>query len=370
MRFAIVGPAYPLRGGIAHHVYSLYQGLKTRGHTVQVISYKNLYPKLLFPGKTTIDTSSTVRLDAEAAPILDPIDPRTWLKAFRFINSFSADLTLVQWWTPFFGPMLGTLGQMLVRSGRKTVVECHNVVPHERTLFDALVTGLALAPAREFITHSFADREDLARLIPDVKIFVAPLPTATEFRSTTDSDRSGRTILFFGMIRKYKGLDVLLRAMAKVVFSVKCELIIAGEFYEGEDKYRRLVEDLSLAPYIKIENRYVPNEEVTSLFDRADVLVLPYLTATQSAVAQISLSNALPVIASRTGGLTDVIRDDVNGLLVRPADPDALAAAILRYFEEGMGPKLAKRLSCASDDDQASTITDLLEELAGDHARG
>jgi glycosyltransferase involved in cell wall biosynthesis len=145
-------------------------------------------------------------------------------------------------------------------------------------------------------------------------------------------------------VRKYKGLAVLLAAMPKVLSKLECKLVVIGEFYDSIDKYRQLIHQLSIEPHVQVENRYVPNEEVPLIFDRADVLVLPYVSASQSAVARIALSNGLPIIASRTGGLSDAVIENVNGLLFAPGDSEALADQIISYFTNRLGPILAKSL--------------------------
>jgi glycosyltransferase involved in cell wall biosynthesis len=194
---------------------------------------------------------------------------------------------------------------------------------------------------------------------------MAPLPVPSEFSGTTKQTRDGRTILFFGMIRKYKGLDVLLRAMPKVLAREECKdcrLLIAGEFYDSAEKYLKLIEDLGLNQHVTLDSRYIPNEEIVGIFAGADVLVLPYLDATQSAVARIAVSNSLPIIASRSGGLTEVLSENVNGLLFPVGDSDALAEQLISYFTNKLGPVFAANLR-ASGKDAPDGVAKLIEEL-------
>ncbi|HVQ40213.1 MAG TPA: glycosyltransferase, partial [Pyrinomonadaceae bacterium] len=217
MKVTIIGPAYPLRGGIAHHVYYLKKELSERGHSVQVISFHRLYPALLFPGKTVLDTSDS-KLDAGSVPMLSPLNPITWARAARAVKAFSPDVVVFQWWHVFFGMMVGTLARVFRRNGLQCVLECHNVFPHEGTPFDHLLLKFAAKPIDEFITHSSSDRRDLAPFAAGKRISVASLPAPSEFFGVgSNPTRAGRTLLFFGMVRKYKGLDVLLRAMPKVL---------------------------------------------------------------------------------------------------------------------------------------------------------
>jgi len=362
MRITVIGPAYPLRGGIAHHVYCLKQELTRRGHSVQVISFRKLYPSIFFPGKTELDVSSAT-LDAGAEPVLNPLNPITWARAFKRVKSFSPDGVIFQWWQPFFGLMIGTLARLFHKKGLRCIVECHNVFPHEGTPFDRLLVKFALRPADAFITHSRKEEADLSSLVPGKRISVALLPTPSEFFNERNHARDGRTILFFGKVRKYKGLDVLLAAMPKVLSQINCQLLIVGEFYDSVERYRQLIDELELEQHIDIDDRYVPNEEVVGVFDRADVLVLPYLSATQSAVAQIALRNGLPVIASRTGGLSEVVIENVNGLLFPPGDSNALADQIISYFTNSSGPAFAKNIistSATPREDLGKVIEDLV----------
>lgn len=362
MRISIVGPAYPLRGGIAHHVFWLRQQLAARGHCVQVISFRKLYPSLLFPGTTELDTSR-LKLDAEALPVLTPLNPATWLRAFKHIRAFSPDVVICEWWQPFFGPFVGTLTRWCRRSGVKSIIECHNIFPHEGSPLDSLLLRFGLSAAGHLITHSKSDQKALLALLPGKEVSVSPLPSLKEFAGSGNRIGDGRTILFFGKVRKYKGLDVLLAAMPKVLAKVACNLIVVGEFYDSIKKYEQLIRKLGLEKHVHIDNRYVPNEEVPGIFERADVLVLPYVIASQSGVARVALSNRLPVIASRTGGLSEAVIDNVNGLLFPPGDPDALADQIISYFTNRLGPILAKTLQDSRPGETGCNTAELIEKI-------
>ena len=362
MRITVIGPAYPLRGGVSHHVYCLTENLRKRGNTVQLISFHKLYPNLLFPGTTEIDHSS-VKLDAGGEALLSPLNPGTWRKAFRSIQTHAPAVVVLQWWQPFFAPMVGTLIRKLHKKAIRCLVECHNVVPHESNPLDHGLTRFALRRADAFITHSENDRNELLKIVSGKKIGVAPLPVANVFLGATPQKRDGRTILFFGKVRKYKGLEVLLAAMPKVLSKVDCHLMVVGEFYESVEKYRDLIHKLGLADHVTIDDRYVSNEEVTGIFQRADVLVLPYLSASQSAVAQIASANALPIIASKCGGLSEVVTENTNGLLFPPGDAEALADKLIDYFTNELGPQFAENQRSAAVDNR-ERLSELIEQLA------
>ena len=362
MRVSILGPAYPLRGGIAHHVYWLWRELNNRGQTVQVISFRKLYPSILFPGTTQLDTSN-LKLDAQALPTLTPLNPATWLKAFKQVKAFSPDVIVIQWWQPFFGLLVGTLARLFRKAGFKCIIECHNVIPHEGSPFDKLLVKFAFSAADHFITHSTRDREDLLAVVPGKQVVVCPLPSLIEFSaSNTKHHDGGNTILFFGKVRKYKGLDVLLAAMPKVLKTVDVNLLIVGEFYDSIERYNRLIREHRIESHVRLDNRYVPNEQVPGIFKQADVLVLPYLSATQSGVARIALSNGVPIIASKTGGLSEAIKENVTGLFFPAGDPDALAAQIVNYFTNNLGLTFRENITTGSED-SSDQVINVIEEI-------
>lgn len=364
MRVTVIGPDYPLRGGIAHQVYCLKQELTGRGHQVQVISYSQLYPRLLFPGTTQLDTSAAT-LSAGGLPILNPVNPLTWTRAYRVVKQFAPDLVVFQWWHTFFGAMVGTLARRFRKAGIKCVLECHNVFPHERRKLDHSILRFATKPFDAFITHSDKVRVDLLRFAAGRRIGVSPLQVPSEFSGSDNQTRSGRTILFFGVVRKYKGLDVLLKAMPQVLREVNCKLHIAGEFYDSIEKYRSLISENGLQEHVTIDDRYIPNEEIPAIFGAADVMVAPYLAATQSAVAAVAAANGLPLIVSRTGGLPETVIENETGLFFPAGDSEALARQIIAYFANNLGPVFAKNLRAQIAEGEAP-LGKLIEELALD----
>jgi glycosyltransferase involved in cell wall biosynthesis len=363
MRLTIIGPAYPLRGGIAHHTYWLRQQLVARGHLVQVISFRQLYPSLLFPGTSETDKSE-LKLETDALAILTSINPATWFAAIKKVKAFAPDLVVFQWWQSFFAPLVGTMARAFKKAGIKQIIECHNVFPHEGTPLDRMLLKYAFSPVDKFITHSGKNRQDVISIAPDKQVSVSSLPALNEFRKANTAARDGRNILFFGKVRKYKGLSVLLDALPEVLSQIECQLFIIGEFYDSLAKYEQRIRELNLESHIHIENRYVPNEEVPAIFEQADVLVLPYVTASQSAVAQVALSNALPVIASQAGGLSEAVTDNVNGLLFPVGDTKALAAQIISYFQNHLGPVFAANLRDRSKKHSNCTLIEIIEAAA------
>jgi glycosyltransferase involved in cell wall biosynthesis len=255
---------------------------------------------------------------------------------------------LLQWWVPFWAPCLAVVAELIRRRSAALVIFiCHNVLPHDsdgRT--DRLLTRLALSRGDGYIVHSESDASVLAQLLPSTasgtRVRRTPLP---EFAIGSDIDRSDarralriaddeRVALFFGFVRPYKGLSYLVEALPDIVARVPVfRLVVAGEFWEPRAEYDRRIGDLGVASHVTIDDRYVPNEEVGMYFSAADLVVLPYESATQSAVVTLAAAFGRPVVTTRVGGLPDVVIDGRNGLVVAPRDPRALSEAIVSYFE-------------------------------------
>jgi D-inositol-3-phosphate glycosyltransferase len=339
MNIIILGPAYPLRGGIAHHTALLSRELGKK-HDVRVITFKRQYPKLLFPGKTQKETGGEL-LRVQSEELLDSVNPFNWMATGWNIRSRAADLLIFAHSMPFFGPCYGTIAAIAQwRTKTKTLFLCHNIVPHERRWGDAALTKYALRSADYFLVQSQEVEQDLLRMVPDARYVVSPHPVYELFGAPLPKGDSRNrlgisaknVLLFFGYIRRYKGLGVLIEAMKYCENDVL--LLVVGEFYEDESLYRQKVKKMGLESCIRFVSEYVPQEDVAAYFSAADVVVLPYLSATQSGIAQVAYNFDKPVIATDVGGLGDVVRNNVTGYLVPSNDPHALAQSIQRFFEE------------------------------------
>lgn len=343
MRICLIGPAYPLRGGIAHYNAQLGIELSAR-HEITLVSFSRQYPALLFPGRTQFE-SVPRRLALKVEPLIDSINPITWIRTANRIAGLSPDLLIVHWWNPFFAPCIGTTVRFAKRRSRATVVFiCHNVLPHEPFLGTGALTRLALAAGDAFLLHSEADCQQLTALRPGARTVVLPQPPGRGFGDPLGKEQArarlgvkGSVLLFFGLIRKYKGLHGLIEALPRVLQALDCTLLVVGEFYEEKARCLDLIRSLGLASNVRIVDRFIPDEEVSLYFSAADVVVLPYESATQSAIIPIAYAFERPVVATRVGGLPEAVRDDETGYLVDPRDPEALARAIIRFYKEGKG---------------------------------
>jgi len=376
MKFCVIGPTYPFKGGISHFTTMLVEQLRLR-HEVDFISFKRQYPRWLFPGKAEPDPSNHV-LHCQCEYLLDPMNPFTWLKTFRRVQRArpAVDVLLLQWWTPFWTPTLAVLATLVKRyTPVRILFLCHHITPPDGGPFDLNLARTVLSRGDEFILLSESDYEALRRALPAASIHLAKHPTYEVFNlnamdRATARERLGyteqdRVLLFFGFVRRYKGLGHLLRSLALIPEEARTKLLVVGEFWEPESGYRALVQELGLEPRVQMINRYVPNEEMGLYFSAADVVVLPYLEATQSGIAQIAFGFDLPVITTKVGGLPETVRDGEFGLVVPLQDEQALAGAIQRYFREDLGPRFRERIRAERDVFSWARLAALIEEILG-----
>ena len=246
------------------------------------------------------------------------------------------------------------------------------MAPHEATPLDRALTTYGLGAADAFLVHAHAEAKKLGPLAQGRPVRVHPHPTYAIFSERTVSREQarralsldGRVLLFFGYVRPYKGLEDLLTALRLARPDAWDHLVIVGEFYEPEARYRPLLEDPALRGRVRVVNRYVPNEEVAPYFAAADVVALPYREATGSGIAQVAFGAGVPVIATRTGGLEEVIEEGVSGLLVPPRDPPALARAIERFFDENLGARLREGVARTRGRFEWEGLVQAIESLA------
>jgi len=375
-RIAIVGPAYPLRGGNALFVAHLLDALR-QDHDVYVVSYSRLYPKLLFPGKTQMNVSHDPVKTTPSRQLVDSINPVSWFRTASWIAEPKRrpDLVVFTWWNPFFGPALGVIARLVKRrSGARIVFVAENVVSHENRFVDRFLTRFALGAADCFMVLSGVVARRIQSLFPGVPVRQAALPIYDCYRPG-DIDRDAvrerlgltkPTILFFGYVRAYKGLRYLLEAMPEVLERHDVELLVVGEFYDERRRYERLISALGIEDRVTVVAEHVPDEDVGEYFMASDVVALPYLSATQSGITQIAYAFGLPVISTNVGGLPEVVKDGKTGYVVESGSAPALAEAIVRFFAADEQDRLKRGVEEEVRADQAGelmrrSIADFLE---------
>lgn len=374
MRIDVLGPVHPYRGGIAHHTARLARELRTRGHDVTSFNLRRQYPAFLFPGTTQVDHSGEA-FSVPNTPLLDSMNPVSWALSARRVVKHRPDVLAVAWWHPFFAPSFGTVAHAARRAGIETVFVCHNVLPHESSPVDRLLARYAFGGASRFVVQAESERVRLEQLVPGARVAVCPHPAYDLFASAGHREHpaearamlgvtTARMLLFFGLIRPYKGLDILLEAFARVPEDLGITLYVAGECYGDEQTYRDQIERLNLSRRVRFEARYIANEEVPTLLCAADALVLPYRHATGSGVAQAAFACSRPVITTGVGGLPDVVHHEQNGLLVDPENPDALAAAIVRFYREDLAPGLQRGAHASAQTNTWAALAAAIEGTA------
>jgi glycosyltransferase involved in cell wall biosynthesis len=353
MKIVIISTAYPFRGGIAHYVSLLYQHLSAR-HDVTIITFKRQYPSFLFPGKSQIETGN----DGIAVPsvqIIDTLNPITWYKAGVAAARQKPDLIIFKYWMPFFSPAFAIAARVAKkRSGCKVLFICDNVIPHEHTPLDKILTSWLFKIGDFYIVQSKAVERDLLATVKGAIYRFVPHPVYEIFGNPVEKQMARKEIgieedekvaLFFGYVRKYKGLHVLLEAVKDALREIKFKLLVVGEFYDDEGSYRAQIARLGLGNEVLVRSDYIPNHEVAKYFSAADVVVLPYIDATQSGIVQIAYNFEKPVIATDVGGLAEVVVNGKTGIVVPPNSADELARAIIRFFSENLAERFSKEVA-------------------------
>ncbi len=372
MNIVIVGTAYPLRGAMAQ-LNAILGRYLSKKHKVEVVTFTRQYPALLFPGKTQIDPSKPL-FDLPTIQLIDSINPLSWIQAARYIQNRKPDLLIFRYWLPFFAPCFGVIARLVrKRTDAKVMFICDNIVPHEKRIGDEILTKFAFRFVDYFIVHSKSVENDLLRFVPNARYRMVPHPVYEIFGESISKREAQkklglrtdeRVILFFGYVRPYKGLHVLLKAMPKILRQVRLKLLVVGEFYDDEEKYRRQIAENGLQNNVVMCSEYMPNEEVEIYFSACDVLVLPYISATQSGIVQIAYHFDKPVIATDVGGLSEVVLDGRTGFLVLPERPDLLADAVIRFYKEKRENKFAKNVRVEKKKYRWDAVVKAVEELA------
>ena len=372
MKIVILGPAYPYRGGIAALNERLAIQLIREGEEVSIFNFKLQYPGFLFPGKTqyTDDPApEEVRISRE----VNSVNPFNWLKVGRKLKRLAPDLLIVRYWLPFMGPSLGTICRM-VRRNKHTKVICiaDNIIPHEKRPGDRLFTRYFAGGVDGYMAMSHEVGEDIRHLLPGASCRFTPHPvydhygailSREEALKTLGLDAADRYLLFFGFIRDYKGLDLLLEALAdERIKNRNVRLLVAGEFYSNEEYYLGLIQKYGLQDKVILHTDYIPNEEVNRYFCAADLIVQPYKTATQSGVTQVGYHFNKAMLVTKVGGLGEIVKDRESGYVVAP-QAGAIADAMVDFYENHRQDAFEKATLKLKEKFSWSRMTEAIREL-------
>jgi len=344
MNITVIGPVYPYRGGISHFNTLLIRTLIDNKHHTQVISFRRQYPKWLYPGTTDNDPSRyPLKVDAEY--LLDSLKPWTWYKTAKHIAQFHPDLVLIQWWTTFWAIPFAWISWYLRTNRLRVAFLIHNVLPHEIRPWDRPLTKLALRQGQTFIVQTEGEKEKLQNLLPNSEIYLHPHPIYRIFSKSRLDKVEARKILgiqnnkfillSFGIVRSYKNIKLVLNALSiQKNQDFSPTYIIAGEIWESIESYHRLIKHLKLTDHVRIENRYIPNEEVPIYFSAADLLIAMYSGGTQSGSVTIALDYGLPIITTPriAAGIDKAYQHRLT--VVPPGESASLASAINSSMEQ------------------------------------
>lgn len=344
MKIILVGTAYPLRGGLAAFNERLISQFIREGHDASIRTFRLQYPEFLFPGKTQYSADDAPdKLPIEVC--INSINPFNWLWQGLRLRKAKPDILIFKFWLPFMAPCFGTIIR-IAKLNRHTKVICiaDNIVPHETRFFDKPFIKYFVKSCDGFISMSESVKNDLFRFRPKAKHQLVFHPVYDNFgngvekaiaRNFFNLKTDDKVILFFGFIRRYKGLDLLLRAMADLrIRQAGIRLIIAGEYYEDKTFYTQLIDDLGIADLLIMKDDFIPNEEVKMYFSAADLVVQPYRSATQSGITQLAYHFEKPMVVTNVGGLPELVPHHIAGYVCEP-DENHIADAIMDFYADG-----------------------------------
>jgi len=371
VKVIIVSPAYPLRGGIAESTELLYEEYLRKSIDCQIISYSLQYPSFLFPGKKqTINNPGKEKFNIVST--LNSINPISWHYVSKNIVSKKPNYVILRYWHPFFAPCLGFIASRLKKNKILTIAWVDNVIPHENIFLQKNLTKYFLNRIDSALVMSKSVKNDFLKIVPTKKVVYSPHPIYNNFgpiinvnksRKVLNLDLSAKYILFFGFIRKYKGLDLLLDAFADLRIKKKgIKLIIAGEFYEKKSMYLNKINNLKLSSSVLIFDQYIDNSQVAHYFCSSNLVVQPYLSATQSGVSMIAFHFLKPVLVTKKGGLSEYVSHRKDGYIVDVSVKE-ISDAILDYFDNKRQENFSKELSKKLDFFSWEKLLDAFEKL-------
>jgi len=347
-KILILGPAHPYRGGIATFSERLASEYQSMGHQVRLFTFTLQYPNFLFPGKTQYSNDpAPPHLDIVAC--INSVNPYNWYKAGKQIAKEQADLIVVQFWLPFMGMCFGSLNHIIKRySPHSTIVALtHNVIPHEKRLGDYTLTKYFVQSCDGFVSMSKSVLDDLSVFTNNTHKTYSPHPIYDTFGLPVDRttarkalthlgiQTTDKLILFFGLVRRYKGLDILLEAMGnEQVKAQGIKLVVAGEFYDDKSLYDDIITKHNLHKTVQVVPEFIATDAVKNYFCAADMVVQPYRTATQSGISQMAYHFECPMLVTKVGGLPEIVPHDKVGYVVPPNNSKAIAEALSNFFSD------------------------------------
>lgn len=350
MKIAIIGPAHPYKGGIAQHTTELAHHLRASGHKVKILSWRNMYP-FFYPGQQFVpDDKPELPVFEHTERVLSWRNPVGWKKYAKELNAF--DEVIFIWWVPTIqGPVYSRMLKAIGEKGPHTLILCHNIANHSAGPLDKQLTHRVFERADRVLVHTKA-LANLADTFTATPIAIASMPAHLPGGEPSEKpihNELYKHLLFFGLVRQYKGVDILLNALAK---TSDITLTIAGELWGKQaEKLAKLVEELHLEDRVTITGSYVDAEDIPALFASADALVLPYRSGTATQNVDLAYAHGIPVIATSVGSMPLQIHDGVDGLLCKPEDVGSLAKTIKHFYDKGVARKLMANIPPSRSED-------------------
>ena len=343
MKIVLLGTAYPYRGGIASFIHRLGEEYVNEGHQVEIITFTCQYPNFLFPGTSQYNEGPNPTMIPITRKV-SSVNPLNWLAVGRMLAKKKPDLIICKFWMPFFGPSFGTIFR-LVKRNQHTKIACvvDNIIPHEKRFMDRPFAQYFANTVDYFIVMSESVQSDMKLFTKNQPVSLVRHPIYDNYGDLVDKadaikklhlDPEYTYILFFGFIRAYKGLDLLIEAMGDVYFyQNKIKLLVAGEYYDDEEVYKNNISKLTHPEVVIEHTHFIADDEVRYYFGAADLVVQPYKTATQSGISQLAIYFEKPMVVTDVGGLKEIIGDEKGGYVVNP-NPRSIQAGIKRYMED------------------------------------
>jgi len=344
-KIVLIGPAYPYRGGNALFVAHTYEALQDH-FDINIYNYKLLYPSFLFPGTTQYDKSTKQVMKVPSERLVNSINPFNWINVANKLKKEEADLIIFDWWHPFFGFCHGIISYLIRKKYKnKILFITENVVSHEDNFIDRFLTKFGLRNASKFLTLSGIVEKDVQQYANGKKVYRSELPVYDCYQQNDEIDikktkeelgfsKDSIVLLFFGYVRKYKGLDILIEAYPEILTEIpEARLLIVGEFYDKPGLYLAQIKKLGIEDKVKVVNEFVPNEDVAKYYEVSDVVILPYRSATQSGILNVAYGFNKPVIVTDVGGLSEFVNEGKTGFVVKPDSPNAIVEGVKNFID-------------------------------------
>lgn len=372
-KIVTIGPTYPFRGGIAQYGSLLIQELEKR-YEISCVSFSLMYPKILYPGKTQKDYTMNNVICSEIKYLINTVNPFSYIKTARYINKYNPDMVIIHWWHPYFSFVDLTITKLL-KKDVKVCICCNNVMPHDKIPFAGWLTKKVLRSGDMYIVHSDDEEKQLYQIVgenahhikipcPDISTFTKTGMEKPAAREALGFDSEEKVLLFFGFVRKYKGLYHLINIMPQLVKAMPdIKLMIVGDFYDDKDKYLTLIKDKQIEEHVVIFDQFIPDTEVERYFVASDVVVLPYDSATTSGVIQAAYNFNRPVIVTDVGGLSEAVVEGKTGYVVEPENEDALCQKIEEFYAEHQDVNYVEFIDKERYKYSWERVVDLIQEM-------